>query len=328
MAGTGLNRGRIAVWRKGMTQKLDAAQAAQIAEVMDRAEALALAGRPRPAVQAFALARSLTVDLPGPQVIAAIVARNEQAYRAERERHRAAIAARRPEGRGLVIFADSLGLPRPVPRGGQPLEDRVYPELVADARPGRAVTSICQRFFTTDHLRRELEEDATLAAGADVIRHIGLNDCANRMFLENERLALDLLPEELSARIVTFSSRHRRAILNDLPARHYVAPEMFSANLDAALALLARRKAGRVVLATIILPPVRSWPGTPFINMNFAGYNLRIMAAARQHGALLLDFDRHVWQAQHGGALLDDGMHLASEGHRIFAREALALLPG
>lgn len=98
MAGTGLNRGRIAVWRKGMTQKLDAAQAAQIAEVMDRAEALALAGRPRPAVQAFALARSLTVDLPGPQVIAAIVARNEQAYRAERERHRAAIAARRPEG--------------------------------------------------------------------------------------------------------------------------------------------------------------------------------------------------------------------------------------
>lgn len=311
-----------------MTQKLDAAQADRIAEVMDRAEALAQEARMRPAVQAFALARSMAVDLPGPAVIAGIIARNEQVYRAERERHRKAIAARRPEGRGLVIFADSLGLPRPVPRGGQPLEDRVYPELIADARPGRAVSSLCQRFFTTDHLRHELQADATLGAGADVIIHVGLNDCANRMFLENERLALDLLPEALSVRIVEFSRRHRRAILTDLPSRHYVAPEMFSANLDACLALLKGRKAARVVLTTIILPPVTAWAGTPFIHMNFAGYNLRIMEAARRNGALLFDFDRHVWQAQHLDALLADGMHLASEGHRIFAREALALLPG
>lgn len=311
-----------------MAQKLEAQKQAQIAEAMDRAESLAQAGALRPAVQAFALARALVVDLPEPGVLAAIVARNEKVYREERERHRRAIAARRSSGRGLVIFADSLGLPRPVPRGAAPQEDRVYPELIADALPDRSISSLCQRFFTTDHVRQELEADPTLGAEGDVLIHVGLNDCANRMFLEQERLALDLLSLELNQRVVEFSRRYRRAILTDLPARHYVAPERFSANLHAILALLRARKAGRVVLATIILPPVRSWPGTPFINLNFASYNLRIMEAARTNGALLFDVDRHIWQAQHLDALLADGMHLASEGHRLFAREALALLRG
>lgn len=310
-----------------MTQQLEAAQTAEIAKIMDDAEALAAAGRLPPAVQAFALARALAVDLPGQQTVTALVDRNEKLYRRERERHRKAMAERCPDGPGLVIFADSLGLPRLVPAGQQPPEGAVYTELIADARPERAVTRICQRYFTTDHLRIELEDDPALAQEADVIIHLGLNDCANRMFLEPERLAMSLLPEELSARIVAFAGRHRRTILTELPARHYVSPEMFSANLDTVLALLARRKARRVVLTTIILPPTKSWPGTPFINMNFANFNYRIMAAARQHGALLFDFDRHIWQAQHSGALLDDGMHLAGEGHRIFAREVLALLP-
>lgn len=309
-----------------MTQKLDVAQTEQISCAMDRAEALAAAGRLKPAVLAFSLARSLTVDLPSPTTIAAIVAQNEQVYRAERERHRAAILARHPEGRGIVIFADSLGLPRPVARDAQSLEDKVYPLLISDARPDWTVTSICQRFFTTNHVRAELQTAPTLAVGADVIIHLGLNDCANRMFLESERLALDLLPEELSARVVKFSQRYRRAILTNLPSRHYVTPEMFSANLDAILLLLKQRKVGRVLLSTIILPPLVSWAGTPFINMNFADYNFRIMAAARTHGAILFDVDRHIWQAQHNDALLSDGMHFASEGHRIFAREALALL--
>ncbi|WP_299909985.1 SGNH/GDSL hydrolase family protein [uncultured Paracoccus sp.] len=294
---------------------------------MDRAEALIKAGRSGPAVQAFALARALSVNLPPAGTIAAIVARNEKVFRTERERHRSAIAARRPTGRGLVIFADSLGLPRPVARGAEPLEDRVYAELIADAATDRAMTSICQRYFTTSHILQELEADPQLAAGADVIIHVGLNDCVNRMFLEDERLSLDLLPEELKTRVVTFSNRHRRAILTDLASRHYVSPEKFSANLDAILVLLKQRKAQRVVLTTIILPPISAWPSTPFINRNFADYNMRIMSAARNHSALLFDLDRHIWRAQHEGALLSDGMHLASEGHRIFAREAMALLP-
>ena len=307
--------------------KLDSAKAQQIADAMTRAETLAGSGHIPAAVQAFALARALCVDLAGPATLGRIVARNEAIYRAERETHRAAIAARRPEGRGLVIFADSLGLPRPVPKGGAPIEQRVYPELLADALPDRAVTSIAQRFFTTAHVLSELQADPSLGSeGADIILHVGLNDCANRMFLEYERLSLDLLPEDVSARVVTFSQKNRRAILRHLAPRHYVSPEMFAANLDAILALLKARGAGRVLMATIILPPVRSWPATPGLNMNFGNYNRAIMTAAWRHEAILFDIDRHIWQAQHRDALLPDGMHLATEGHRIFAKQALALL--
>ncbi|WP_347267871.1 SGNH/GDSL hydrolase family protein [Paracoccus sp. (in: a-proteobacteria)] len=310
-----------------MAGKLEAGKAAQIADAMDRAEALMAEGNPRSGVRAFALARALVVDLPGKAVIARIAAANERAYHAERERHRKAIAARRPSGRGLVIFGSSLGLPRPVGLLAKPLEDRVYPELIADALEDRAITSICQRYYTSDNVLDELTADPGLGGeGADIVIQVGLNDCANRMFLENERLALDLLPEDLSKRVVGFAQRHRRAILLDLPARHYVPPERFSANLDTILTMLARRGARRVILATTILPPARFWPATPGVNLNFADYNIRKMQAAARHGAMLLDMDRLVWQAQHLDALLPDGMHLASEGHRIFAREVLALL--
>lgn len=289
------------------------------------AETLEKEGNLPAAAQSFGLARSLTVQLAPKGAIQGVIARSTAGFARERERYRDIIAKRGGEA-PLLIIGDSLGLPRPDAMQDASKGASVTYAWKLAGEGGRRVTSLCQRFMTTAKALELLQEDPSLGAGGDFILHLGLNDCANRMFLEEERLALDLLPADLKDAIVKFSQRRRAVILNHLPSRHYVNLPDFRANIDAIALLLKARGVRRIVLATIILPPERAWASTPGINANFAGYNLEIMLAARRHGAALLDIDRMIWQTQHQNTLLSDGMHLTPAGHDLFAQKVAALL--
>lgn len=299
----------------------------RIAAQIEQAWTLAERGVADVAALAFAQARAMVLSLADPAARRRVVGGNLAALTREREGYRDRIARKRTGDRRLVILADSLGLPRPDDKGGVDQgAERTYPMLLLDRLPQHSVDSYCQRYFTSRDVLDLLHDDPTLGAGADVVLHIGLNDCANRMFLEPERLTLDLLPAETKDRIVGFAQRYRALVLANLPSYHYVAPHDFDANLHAILELLAQRRARRVVVATIILPPIRFWGATPGIQRNFGRYNQMLMAAAAEHGAVLFDLDRHVWARQHESVLLPDGMHLALAGHHLFADEVAALL--
>lgn len=298
-----------------------------VSQQIDVAFDLAARNLPASAAAAFALARSLATTSQPAGAVQKKVSSHLSALVRERQQYRSIIARQRKSKSSVVVIADSLGMPRPDDKAG-PYNgaDRTYPFMLLDELPDRAVQSLCQRYLTTREVLDLLHDEPALGQGSDVVLHVGLNDCANRMFLEPDRLALDLLSPETKQKVVTFAQRHRRTILQHLPEYHYVDPDAFEANLDAILLLLRRRGARRVVVATIILPPVKFWPATPWLQRNFGRYNLRLMDAAYRHGAVLLDIDRHIWDRQHDGVLLDDGMHLSEAGHRIFARETAALL--
>lgn len=299
----------------------------RIAAQIEEAWALAERGVDDVAALAFAQARAMVVSLADPAECTRVVSATLAGLERERESYRDRIARKRRGDRRLLVLADSLGLPRPDDKGGDDLgAERTYPMLLLDGLPDHSVDSWCQRYFTTRDILDVLHGHPDLGVGADVLVHIGLNDCANRMFLEPERLALDLLPAATKERIVGFAQRYRRLVLSNLPEYHYVAPHDFAANLSAILELLSRRGARRVVVTTIILPPIRFWGATPGIQRNFGRYNQMLMDAAADHGALLFDADRHIWARQHEGVLLPDGMHLSLAGHRMFADEVAALL--
>lgn len=298
----------------------------EIAATIARAFSLAGQGHHESAVWCFASARSMSVSLAEPNELAKRTENHDAPLIREREHYRGLIARQRQSEDRIVVFGDSLGLPRPdMKQGDFDGADGTYPFQLLALRPGWSVDSICQRYFTTRRVLDMLLAEPTLAAGSDVILHVGLNDCADRMFLEEERLALDLLPAEVKAELVRFAQQYRSSIVRFLPGHHYVPPTEFEANVDAILSLL-RGRARRVVVATAILPPIRFWAGTPGLQANFGRYNLALMDAAARAGACLLDVDRHMWANQHQGALLPDGMHLAASGHQVFAEQAAALL--
>ena len=300
---------------------------ALITEEIERAHTMAARGADQVAAQTFALVRGMCVASAGRDELTKRLDAVGKGFTREREKYRTLIASRFATGRPLVVIADSLGLPRLDDTEGEYHgAERTYPYLLGEHFGDRAVDSYCQRYFTTQEVLELLLAEPDLGRSSDVLLHVGLNDCATRMFTEPDRLSLDLLPEKLKSLIVDFAQKYRSVILRELPPCHYVPPDRFSANLDATLALLNERGA-RVVVTTIIMPLVRYWVRTPGIQRNFTNYNLRVMDAAHRHGAALLDMDRLVWDQQHTQVLLADGMHLSVKGHQLLTRFAANLMP-
>lgn len=294
---------------------------------IDAAYAFIKTAQPRLAVLAFAKARQMVHDLCDHRALENSIQKERKAYESERNVYTDLLRKRCLSGRPVTIFADSLGLPRPDGKTGENLgAETCYSWMLGDALPNRQIISLCQRFLTTSHVLGMLLADPQLGGGSDVVIHVGLNDCANRMFLEEDRISLSLVSEKLREKLVTFSRLHRSIIIQHLPPRHYVPPDEFKNNLHNIMGLLKARKALTIVLSTIILPPPRSWRGTPGMNRNFADYNCAIMNAAHLYDAQLLDIDRHIWWAQRRKPLLDDGMHLSEVGHGIFALQCAALI--
>jgi len=290
----------------------------EIEATIDAAIASAEAGSLDIAVKQFSLARTQALHLADPEELAKKIASDHAAYVRERNQFRALFPAKPAGTRNVLIMSDSLGLPRPDDIEG---EAQTYTNLINERYPDLNVTSLCQRFATTQNVRDELTADPDLGRDSHFVLHVGLNDCANRMFLENERIALSFLKPMTRDKLIDFTRKYRRDIIQRLPPHHYVNPTEFRQNLDAIIDLLRARNADKIVLTTIILPPAKSWPGTPGINRNFAAYNLEILNAVHDRDALLLDLDRHVWQAQKQGVLDPDGMHLADKGHQLFCNK-------
>ena len=298
---------------------MSAAYDADILGLIDAAYASVEAGAIEIGLQQFVLARTQALHLADPVALAQKLASDTAAYVRHRDVFRAAFPPKPDATRKVLIMADSLGLPRP----DEPDRiDATYTGHIDARYPDLSVTSMCQRFATTQTVLETLRADPALGQDSDFVLHVGLNDCANRMFLEDERIALSFLSKTTRDKMIEFTRKYRREIILRLPPHHYVPPVAFRQNLISIVELLKTRNVGKVILTTIILPPAKSWPGTPGMSRNFAAYNLEIMDAVHHYDACLLDMDRHVWQAQNRGVLLPDGMHLADGGHQLFCDKA------
>lgn len=293
---------------------------AALTQEINRAHALAQEGRTGLAVKSFDLARGMARDWADPAALARAISTEKTNLGRERLAYADRVATHSTQAgrKQLLILGDSLGLPRPdamaTPQKGAEI---TYPWRLGNA--GFRVAQVCQRYFTTADALRVLDETPALAECDAAVIHLGLNDCANRMFMEDERLALGLLPEALRTRIVGFAQTYRRQILTQLPSRHYVTVEDYSANLDKLATRLRQGGARQLVLTTTILPPSRAWPSTPGVNANFGRYNQALMEVAWRTGATLFDLDRLIYEAGFAAVLNPDGMHLSAEGHALFA---------
>lgn len=291
--------------------------------------ALVAEGQGEAATHAFAEIREQVCREVDQARLDAEVARQIGHHYKERERYRSDIArhsAGAANPRPLLIVADSLGLPRPTamdsPRKGA---EHIYAGLLG-TKTGRRVDAICQRFFTTGDAVDLFRDNPDLGRDSDVVLHLGLNDSARRMFLERQRIALQVAPVELRTPIVEFARKYRLDILRHLPPLYYTPPEQFAANLDQICSLLKQRGAHSIVLTTIILPPHQFWPSSPDMALYFGLFNQEIMAATRRNDVLLFNFDRYIWSNLHNASTDPDGMHLSAFGHRLFAQQLGKLL--
>jgi hypothetical protein len=228
-----------------------------------------------------------------------------------------------PERR-IVIFADSLGLPRP----GDPsnvLDNQATSYAFAlreavkrrhkEGAPKAAVDPICQRYATS----ATVIENMPLAQleGADVIVHVGLNDFSRRIFLERQRQSLKLLPNALINKIVKFSqvNMHRADIIRRYDQHCYTPLDKWVNNI-AEIAEKAKSGGARsLTWLTMVQLPVRVEAHTPGYRYNVLSYNLALYAAERSKAIKLLDVDRIFWELGFESLMHSDLMHLTQKAH-------------
>lgn len=301
---------------------------ADIGYAIDAAHAAAQKGDIDVGVRWFDLCRTLLLSSSPTVPLKRRIDANWKSISGEAERCRDALQkkASQPAKTRIVVLGDSLALPRPEEKENFPASlDNTYPSIIlsrvqsAGDLGGGQIWTHCQRYFTTQNAVDLLEQNQDVLAGAHVIFHLGLNDCAVRMFMDDQRLAIGLLPPEIEAKILGFSRTYRAALIRSFPGFSYVPVQQYRANLHRIAAMAKDAGAESLTFTSVVVVPWKFWPGTPGICHNFTTYNLAMMDVAAQVGANVLDIDRLMWQNNVETTLLKDGMHLSPVGHRHVA---------
>jgi lysophospholipase L1-like esterase len=299
--------------------------------LIDSAVSLALRGEIDEAVKTFKEVRTRVVEDDPSQVEAAIsrerATLDRESYAFEQKAK--ILSAQGPEHK-VVIISDSLGLPRGAADSQTEAHklELTYSGLTLQAlsKSGTAsVQPLCRRYATTEFMLEALEERAD-CEGAHVLIHIGLNDCAVRMFKEEQRLALSTLPEDLRLKIVRFSTTYRVPIIESDFEHTYTPLALYRNRLSKVVRSARSKGAKSVTLTTIIQPPMKFVPRTPQMAWNFNRYNMAVYDAAKDERCNLIDIDRLTWENDTKIMLSPDGMHLSAAGHALVSRTLVSLI--
>lgn len=226
----------------------------------------------------------------------------------------------------VVIISDSLALPRPLEMKGQRHGlELAYPywlqEKIKDE--GKAVISWGQRYMTTQLFLDNYDTISQEVGGfsnADMVIHIGLNDYVERMFLEEERIAMDMLPSIIKEKMAKFAQKHRMMILDNQDDYAYVPSGKFRENIENIILKLRQDNVKSIMFVNQIALPMDRWKYTANYIYIFTRCNMVFYEMSKKYGVKIVDIDRLVWQNGLKQMLNDDMMHLGLEGHKMLSQ--------
>jgi len=257
-------------------------------------------------------------------------------FKSEAQKFKNAIHENQPNiniEKEIVIVGDSLHLPRPEEtkslNGG--IDRTTSYMLQGNIKKENApygVNTWAQRYFTTDSLIAHWEEIIPLdLKNCHLVIHLGLNDYVERMFLEEERLAMELYPEELKVKIVQFAQQYRKEIIHRQLNHSYVPFEKFKKNICEIITKAKKVEVLSLTLVNIIALPSYSWGHTPRSMWNTSRFNMFLYDVEQEYTQVnILDLDRLIWEQGLHEHLLSDKMHLSLKGHKLLADQLFKIL--
>ena len=223
----------------------------------------------------------------------------------------------------IVIAADSLALPRPKHNGDIPYQKTygfLLEKSLQEKFPGSKVLNHGYRSNTIRILSEEVRLfDQILAWKPQIVLlHIGIVDCAPRIFSEIERKIVSRIrPYSLRDWFIQYVGKHRRFIIRNRRLRVYVSLDEFATKYKQVVEKMFAQNI--IVLAVNISPTIPDVAyRSPGLSENIEKYNEAI-ANASYKKALLIDLYKEVHYRGAKECLLDDGIHLSSFGHEVLA---------
>jgi len=229
----------------------------------------------------------------------------------------------------IYIIGDSLHLPRPEETKREDFGFSLIctyhlQALIKKESLPYHVETWAQRYFTTNSILKNWESILpTNLENTHLVIHVGLNDYVERMFLEEERLAMDLYPEALKLKIIQFAQQYRKEIIHRQLGHSYVPFDQFQKNIQKIIIRAKKANVKSLTFVNIIALPSKSWGHTPRSMWNTSRFNMFFYEIEQQHDIQILDLDRLTWEFGLHENLLADKMHLSQSGHQLLANTIL-----
>jgi len=154
-----------------------------------------------------------------------------------------------------------------------------------------------------------------------VIVHVGIVDCAPRVFLRREAsFVANIRFARLRDRIFKFTHDHRRRIVQ-FRRRVYVPLARFERLVQKVVEKAREAEVQSLVFINIIRPPDSVEERSPGFQSNVIAYNQVLQEQTKHPFVSLIDLNRLVHDDGGSDALTVDGIHLNERGHTLLAQE-------
>src|ERR1044072_1723463 len=231
----------------------------------------------------------------------------------------------------ISILADSLELPRE-DVGSDDLLEVPYPFLL-DQSLGARFGSAAPVIFERGMRRRTIEcviddwyEQVELKKPEIVVVHVGIVDCAPRVFLRREgAFVANIRFSPLRNRILKFTHDHRRRIV-EFRRKVYVPLHRFEPLGQTVVQRPRETGVQSLVFINIIRPPDSVEERSPGFQNNVIAYNRVLQEQTKHAFVTLVDLNRIVQDAGGTEKLTVDGIHLNERGHVLLAEQLEQLL--
>lgn len=215
----------------------------------------------------------------------------------------------------IVILGDSLGMPRPDEQ--PPVEyEETYPYLLKQLLPEWEVLSACKRanHATKQGCTQYLYDDIIFIKPTAVVIHLGVVDCAPRLFNNYEKIILNKMPSVIRNKIIAFFSKHRKFFTRRFK-KVYVNKKDFEKNIDKLIKTALESKATPILIGIADTNHENKEKSYGF-SQNIIDYNAILLALAERHKIAFINmYDKG------DKILLSDGIHLQPESHKLIANE-------
>jgi hypothetical protein len=214
----------------------------------------------------------------------------------------------------LVILGDSLPLPRP---NEGVLFEHTYPSILQRMLNGNAY--VINRSKRANNSRKaalpnNLSADITDFNPEVLIYHIGIVDCAPRLFSEFQQKILEKMPSFISRRIIKFFSSKRYFFTRTFP-KVYVKRKAFYKNVKQTISF-AKQYTDKIILVGICHANSNVLKKSFSFADNVNKYNDELIKISNELGVDYLD--TRLLNPEHD--LLSDGIH-----YNLSANEKLAM---
>lgn len=220
----------------------------------------------------------------------------------------------------VTILADSLAMPRPE----LPFTD-LYPyKLSVKLGKGFLVVSKARRNNTLIEQTSEtgegylIEDVVYMGESSYFIIHIGIVDCAPRIFSQREHSILERL-NMLGKPIINFKSAHRRFFTKHFP-KVYVKKDDFRTKLDLLISTIVNKTAAKKVFIINIADTNEENKYRSYgFEENLKEYDGIIASISKKYGDKVDVYDLYSITKAKPALVWEDGIHIKQAAHEMIA---------